>query len=219
MKKEIENLDTLASLEELWLGKNKITEMKVRTLPSLLLITHAGLIHSQNLDALTNLRIISIQSNRLTNITGLSSLPNLEELYLSHNAITDLSGLESTTTLRILDFSNNQVSHLEHLGTLKNLEELWASNNQLTSFDEVERELKDKEKLETVYFEGNPLQTNGPAVYRNKVRLALPNIKQIDASMFFTLPRWFMAIGGEGYWLTLFFSYSVCTSLRCSMDF
>lgn len=77
------------------------------------------------------------------------------------------------------------MSHLEHLGTLKNLEELWASNNQLASFDEVERELKDKEKLETVYFEGNPLQMNGPALYRNKVRLALPNIKQIDASEYF----------------------------------
>jgi protein phosphatase 1 regulatory subunit 7 len=36
-----------------------------------------------------------------------------------------------------------------------------------------------------VYFEGNPLQTNGPALYRNKVRLALPNIKQIDASEYF----------------------------------
>lgn len=140
------------------------------------------LTHPQNLDALSNLRIISIQSNRLTSITGVSSLPNLEELYLSHNAITDLSGLESNTTLRVLDFSNNQVSHLEHLGALKDLEELWASNNQLASFDEVERELKDKEKLETVYFEGNPLQMNGPALYRNKVRLALPNIKQIDAS-------------------------------------
>jgi hypothetical protein len=45
-----------------------------------------------------------------------------------------------------------------------------------------------------VYFEGNPLQTNGPAVYRNKVRLALPNIKQIDASMF-TFP--------VGLWLLL----------------
>jgi protein phosphatase 1 regulatory subunit 7 len=45
--------------------------------------------------------------------------------------------------------------------------------------------LKDKEKLETVYFEGNPLQLNGPAVYRNKVRLALPNIQQIDASKSF----------------------------------
>ncbi|RHZ51539.1 putative protein phosphatase PP1 regulatory subunit Sds22 [Aspergillus thermomutatus] len=161
--REIENLDTLTSLEELWLGKNKITEMK-------------------NLDALSNLRIISIQSNRLTSITGLSSLKNLEELYLSHNAITDLSGLESNTSLRVLDFSNNQVSKLEHLSHLKNLEELWASNNQLESFEEVERQLKDKEKLQTVYFEGNPLQTKGPALYRNKVRLALPQIIQIDAT-------------------------------------
>ncbi|GIK02361.1 hypothetical protein Aspvir_006410 [Aspergillus viridinutans] len=161
--REIENLDTLTSLEELWLGKNKITEMK-------------------NLDALSNLRIISIQSNRLTSITGLSSLKNLEELYLSHNAVTDLSGLESNTSLRVLDFSNNQVSKLEHISHLKNLEELWASNNELSSFEEVERELKDKEKLQTVYFEGNPLQTKGPAVYRNKVRLALPQIMQIDAT-------------------------------------
>ncbi|KAG2417009.1 protein phosphatases PP1 regulatory subunit sds22 [Aspergillus terreus] len=161
--REIENLDTLTSLEELWLGKNKITELK-------------------NLDGLQNLRILSIQSNRLTSLTGVSSLRNLEELYLSHNLISDLSGLESNTSLRVLDFSNNQVSKLEHLGTLTNLEELWASNNQLSSFDEVERELKDKKELKTVYFEGNPLQTKGPAVYRNKVRLALPQIMQIDAT-------------------------------------
>ncbi|KAJ5807767.1 Leucine rich repeats (2 copies) [Penicillium riverlandense] len=161
--REIENLETLTALEELWLGKNKITEMK-------------------NLDHLTNLRILSIQSNRLTTLTGLSSLPHLEELYFSHNAVTDLSGLESNTGLRVLDLSNNQVSNLAHLSSLINLEELWASNNQLSSFEEVERELKDKEKLETVYFEGNPLQTAGPAVYRNKVRLALPRIKQIDAT-------------------------------------
>lgn len=139
---------------------------------------------SQNLDALQNLRILSIQSNRLASLNGLSNLPLLEELYISHNAVTDLSGLEKNTALHVLDISNNQITHLEHLGTLKNLEELWASNNQLASFEEVERELKDKEKLQTVYFEGNPLQMNGPAVYRNKVRLALPQIIKIDASMF-----------------------------------
>ncbi|OGE51773.1 hypothetical protein PENARI_c012G05607 [Penicillium arizonense] len=161
--RELENLETLTALTQLWVGKNKIVEMK-------------------NLESLSNLKIISIQSNRLTKITGLSSLKNLEELYLSHNAITDLSGLEQNENLRVLDFSNNQVSHLEHLSTLKNLEELWGSNNQLASFEEVERELKDKENLETVYFEGNPLQLKGPAVYRNKVRLALPQIKQIDAT-------------------------------------
>ncbi|KAL4798117.1 hypothetical protein BDV19DRAFT_377288 [Aspergillus venezuelensis] len=161
--REIENLETLSALEELWLGKNKITEMK-------------------NLDALSNLRILSIQSNRLTTLNGLSSLKNLEELYVSHNAITDLAGLESNTKLHVLDFSNNQVSKLEHLSHLTELEELWASNNQLSNFNEVERELRDKENLKTVYFEGNPLQTNGPVVYRNKVRLAIPQIMQIDAT-------------------------------------
>lgn len=63
-----------------------------------------------------------------------------------------------------------------------NLEELWGSNNQLASFEEVERELKDKKDLKTVYFEGNPLQMRAPALYRNKVRLAIPHIMQIDAS-------------------------------------
>ncbi|RZA10622.1 MAG: hypothetical protein EOP10_34450, partial [Proteobacteria bacterium] len=47
---------------------------------------------------------------------------------------------------------------------------------------EVERILKDKEKLEEVYFEGNPLQRSNPVLYRNKVRLALPQITKIDAA-------------------------------------
>lgn len=128
--------------------------------------------------------MLSIQSNRLTNLSGLSGLTSLEELYFSHNAVTELSGLESNTSLRVIDFSNNQVAHLSHLSTLKNLEELWGSNNQLASFEEVERELKDKEQLQTVYFEGNPLQSNGPAVYRNKVKLAVPQVAQIDACTF-----------------------------------
>jgi protein phosphatase 1 regulatory subunit 7 len=150
-------------LEELWLGKNKITEIK-------------------NLDSLTNIRLLDIKSNRLTVISGLRSLANLEELYVSHNAITSISGLESSFKLRILDVSNNQISKLENLSHLTHLEEFWASSNQLSSFQEVEQELRDKAELETVYFEDNPLQTQGPAVYRNKVRLALPQVQQIDAS-------------------------------------
>ena len=161
--REIENLEPLKSLEELWLGKNKITEIR-------------------NLTTLTGIRLLDIKSNRLTAISGLESLANLEELYVSHNAITAISGLGHNPKLRVLDISNNQISKLENVSHLKHLEEFWASSNQISSFDEVERELKDKEELETVYFEGNPLQLKGPAVYRNKVRLALPQIGQIDAS-------------------------------------
>lgn len=163
--REIENLEPLHALQELWLGKNKITEIK-------------------NLSALTRLRLVDLKSNRLTSISGLESLSNLEELYVSHNAITEISAssLAQNPKLRVLDISNNQISHLENLGHLKHLEELWASSNRLSDFREVERELADKEELETVYFEMNPLQLMGPAVYRNKVKLALPQIKQIDAS-------------------------------------
>ena len=69
-----------------------------------------------------------------------------------------------------------------NLENQKHLEELWASSNLITSFEEVERELAGKKELNTVYFEMNPLQLKGPALYRNKVRLALPQIQQIDAS-------------------------------------
>lgn len=68
------------------------------------------------------------------------------------------------------------------MGSLKHLENLWASNCKLDSFAELERELKDKEVLSEVYFEGNPLQKQNPVLYRNKVRLALPQVTKIDAS-------------------------------------
>jgi len=161
--REIQNLDTLTGLEELWLGKNKITELN-------------------GLSSLTSLKILSIQSNRIRSITGLSSLSALEELYISHNALSSLSGLEHNLKLRVIDISNNTISSLAGIGHLSDLTELWASYNKIADFAEVERELKDKEQLTTVYFEGNPLQLRQPALYRNKVRLTLPQIQQIDAS-------------------------------------
>lgn len=137
---------------------------------------------SKNISHLSNLKILSIQSNRLPQITGLSALSNLVELYISHNALTEISGLDSNTQLRTIDVSNNQISHLSGLTHLEHLEELWASSNLLLSFEEVEKELAEKKELTTVYFEANPLQLKNPALYRNKIRLALPQVRQVDAS-------------------------------------
>lgn len=115
-------------------------------------------------------------------MSGLSELLNLEELYISHNLLTEISGLEDNSNLHVLDISNNKIASLTNIGHLEKLEEVWASSNQLSSFDEIEKELADKKQLKTVYFEGNPLQTNNAVMYRNKVRLSLPQIRQIDAS-------------------------------------
>ena len=163
---EIENLEPLPLLEELWLAKNKISTIA-------------------NLSSLRHLRLLDIKSNRITQLAGLDALSNLEELYISHNSISKLKGLESNLKLRVIDISSNPIEHIENISHLTNLEEFWASSCKISDFREVERELRDKEKLETVYFEQNPLETNGPAVYRNKVKLALPQIKQIDASKSF----------------------------------
>ncbi|KAJ6264504.1 Internalin-A [Drechslerella dactyloides] len=161
--REIQNLDALKNLEELWLGKNKITEIK-------------------NISSLSNLRILSLPSNRLIKFTGLDGLTSLEELYVSHNAITSLDGLQNTPNIKILDVTHNELTSIKGIEHLSQLAEFWASENQISSFQEVEEVLKDKAELETVYFEMNPLQTAAPATYRNKVRLALPQIKQIDAT-------------------------------------
>lgn len=49
----------------------------------------------QNLNHLPKLKILSVQANRLTRITGLEALPQLQELYVSENGISELSGLEA----------------------------------------------------------------------------------------------------------------------------
>lgn len=51
----------------------------------------------------------------------------------------------------------------------------------MESFDEIAKELGDKKELSEVYFENNPLQRANPVLYRNKVRLALPQVSKIDA--------------------------------------
>ncbi|CAK7200954.1 protein phosphatase regulatory subunit Sds22 [Sporothrix eucalyptigena] len=171
------------ALEELWLAKNKITSL-------------------EGLAGLPKLRLLSIQSNRLRDLSPLKDVPTLEELYVSHNALESLKSLrgevgepdeagEATTEkagsstlplLRVLDVSHNQIKSFSGTEHLSALEEVWASYNQVADFGDVERCLRDKTKLETVYLEGNPLQLRGPALYRNKVRLTLPQVTQIDAT-------------------------------------
>lgn len=102
--------------------------------------------------------------------------------------MTAITGLEANENLRVLDISNNQIAQLANLAHLSHLEELWASNNKLASFEEIEQELGGLEELVTVYFEGNPLMWEAAAGYRIKIKLALPRIQQIDASMFFPSP-------------------------------
>lgn len=83
---------------------------------------------SQNISTLSALKILSIQSNRITTLedSGLSELKNLEELYISHNGLTKIQGLEGCLKLKTLDVGANKIEKIENVSHLKELEEFWV---------------------------------------------------------------------------------------------
>lgn len=164
--RSIENIGHLENLEELWLGKNKITSL-------------AGI------STLTKLRVLSIQSNRITKLEGLETLVNLEELYISHNGLTKLEGLDANVKLTALDFAGNMIEKIENVAHLFKIEDFWANDNKIANLNHLDAQLGPTHMpaLDTIYMEGNPAQrAEGPA-YRRKLKLLLPQLKQIDATL------------------------------------
>ncbi|KAJ1673247.1 Protein phosphatase 1 regulatory subunit 7, partial [Spiromyces aspiralis] len=100
-----------------------------------------------------------------------------------HNGVLKLEGLEHNLKLNTLDVTSNRVSKLENISHLVHLEELWASSNRLDSYEEVEEQCSGLKDLRTVYFEGNPLQTEQRSEYRRRIKQIIPHLTQIDGDM------------------------------------
>ncbi|PNI14309.1 PPP1R7 isoform 20, partial [Pan troglodytes] len=77
------------------------------------------------------------------------------------------------------DIASNRIKKIENISHLTELQEFWMNDNLLESWSDLD-ELKGARSLETVYLERNPLQKDPQ--YRRKVMLALPSVRQIDAT-------------------------------------
>ncbi|SCV02684.1 LAMI_0H01926g1_1 [Lachancea mirantina] len=186
---KIENLGTLTKLKNLELGGNKIETIGPNSFEGLgnlqeIWLGKNSISRLNNLQHLKSLRILSIQSNRLKTIEGLETLENLEELYLSHNFIRKIEGLEKNRKLTTLDITSNKLTKVENLKHLTNLTDLWLSFNQIDqSFESLGEELRELPMFETIYLEGNPIQTQNETAYRRKLVLNLgPSLQKIDAT-------------------------------------
>lgn len=156
----IEGLETLTNLQELWLGKNKITEIV-------------------NLAPLTNLIRLDVQSNRLLALGGLDALTNLEELYIGHNAIEQLEGLDALVKLETLDATHNRLTKVDGVSTLAALTDLWLGSNAIATFEACDG-LRELPSLTTVYLEHNPIASDYE--YRMRLTTMVPTLTQIDAT-------------------------------------
>ena len=93
------------------------------------------------LEYATNLTRLDLSDNKITDITPLTNLNQLEELYLGPtqfnlfapktNQITDITPLAGLNQLKILELGDNQVRDIIPLAGLTQLEELDLARNQI----------------------------------------------------------------------------------------
>lgn len=201
----IEGLETNTALQSLWLGKNKIEQIR-------------------GLETLTELRQLDIQNNRLTSLlgasvdevengegeveegegegtgeqgaqsssgssssssgsgVGLRHLHKLEELYLACNKIKSIpmDALPCPSVLSTIDLSNNGVEDVSGIATVTSLEEVWLSSSGLPTYESL-KPLISLPALTCLYLEHSPIAKDFE--YRKTLTRSIPTLKQLDATM------------------------------------
>ena len=110
IKNEVEGLENLRELTDLYLRSNNIKEIT-------------------DLDKLVNLAILYLENNKIEWISGLENLSNLQRLYLSGNNIHEIEGLENLTNLRILHLNDNKISEIRGMENQEKLQHFEIKNN------------------------------------------------------------------------------------------
>ncbi len=78
------------------------------------------------------LKELNFNKNKVSDLSLLSELLNLNNLYCADNQILDLSPLTNSLTLNVLYLKDNQIMDLSPLSNLSNLTRLVCWNNQIT---------------------------------------------------------------------------------------
>ena len=90
------------------------------------------------LTGLVKLEELFLEFNTISNFTPLVGLTNLRTLSLNTNSISDISGLSGLTWLEILSLNVNDISDVSPLENLTNLEQLSLTNNNIQDITPLE---------------------------------------------------------------------------------
>ena len=115
----------------------------------------------------------------ISDVSPLTGLTNLEELYLGDNSITDVSPLAGLTKLKGLGLSENQISDLSPLAELTDLRILFLQKNQISDLSP----LKGLKNLGMLHLEGNPIPEDQQEMLKKTLPsciIAYKYIKRVD---------------------------------------
>lgn len=130
-------LSNLTALTSLQIRNMSVTGEElavIAALPKLerLTISACSLSTVAGLEKAVNLTYLDLSENTIRDLTPLSALSSLQEVYLQHNAVTTLTSL-SNHKLTKLDVSYNLLTELTPIFKCNTLNTLSASNNTLSS--------------------------------------------------------------------------------------
>ena len=89
------------------------------------------------IQSLANLNSIVLRDCNISDLQPLSELKSLKSLSLDRNKVSDLSPLSGINTLEMLSLTDNRISNISGLRTLKNLRRLYIKNNPIQDFSQI----------------------------------------------------------------------------------
>ena len=121
-----------------------------------------GIFDITGLEFATNLKVLYLSKNPITDLRPLANLTALRRLYLwdisSNTPTLDLSPLASLINLEEISLENSKVSDISPLSKLKKLSELHLSNNQIKDISP----LAEMKELRILWIKGNLITDYSP---------------------------------------------------------
>ena len=181
--KHVQHLEHVAdSLRALQLSINRLSrldgDLDKLTQLVVLDLSNNGLTEIHGLHCLKRLRSLRLEQNRIQQIDGLDSLKRLVHLSLRLNRIQVVENLKSQQCLEMLDLSDNEVHDALHLCFVPSLRKLNLSNNKLADLEEARDIVLSLEGLEDLMLFGNPIETED--LYKVYLLVDAPEIKRFD---------------------------------------
>ncbi|XP_075874195.1 leucine-rich repeat-containing protein 9 isoform X2 [Nelusetta ayraudi] len=147
-------------------------------------LSHNGIFNMANLQLsrLTNLKVLFLQGNEISQVEGLEGLYQLKELVLDKNRIKALSETSfiAQSALLELHLAENRIRELNHLEPLTELRKLFLTMNKLQDISELEK-LEVLPSLTELCVVGNPVARK--SLHRQAVVLRLTQLQVLDGVM------------------------------------
>ncbi|SFB72414.1 Leucine Rich repeat-containing protein [Flexibacter flexilis DSM 6793] len=121
----------------------------------------------KGLDVYTDLKILSLSNNNISDISKLDALKNLEELSLNYNQITDISAVANKIRLKYFSIKENNVIDILALETCENLQILDLCNNKISDISPI----KKLHQLKNIFLRNNPINDYSPLASLPKLEL------------------------------------------------